>query len=276
MIEERVSFLQQKARLAKRKVLEMCVNAGKGHLTSAYSCAEIVTVLYYGVMRFDSENPNRSGRDRFIMSKNHGSLMTYPILADLGYIDESELGTFMSDGTRLGGHSKIDTAGTDFAGGSLGIGLGVGVGLAYAAKTDNRDFLTFVLIGDGESYEGAIWEAAMVAAHNALGNLIVVLDRNRLCCTDFTERILKLEPITDKWTAFGWDVKEVDGHSIRQLTDVFDGIHEQKREKPLMIIANTTKGNGIDFMSDAPLYHGLAPEVCNIGKAFAQLEGVTA
>jgi transketolase len=272
MDEERIHELRQKVRRAKRKVLEMCVAAGKGHLTTAYSCAEIVSVLFYEVLRIDSKNPRWSERDRFIMSKNHGSLMTYPILADLGYFDENELNTFMTDNTRLGGHSKLNIDGTDFAGGSLGIGLGVGVGLAYAAKMDKRDFLTFVLIGDGESYEGAIWEAAMVAAHNKLGNLIAVLDRNRLCCTDFTEKILRLEPFADKWRAFGWDVEEIDGHSISQLTAAFDGIHEQKREKPFVIIANTTKGNGIDFMSNAPLYHGVAPEKHNIEKAFAQLE----
>jgi transketolase len=198
--------------------------------------------------------------------------MQYPILADLGFSDESELSTFMRDGTRLGGHAKLTLEGVDFAGGSLGIGLGFAVGLAYAFKTGNKDNLVFVLVGDGESYEGSVWEAAMAAAHNKLGNLVAILDRNRLCCTDFTENILTLEPVADKWRAFGWDVREVDGHDIEALLSAFGNIRGENREKPLMIIAQTTKGNGIDFMSDAPLYHGIAPVGDEIARAFAQLE----
>jgi transketolase len=257
----------------KRKVLDMCVSANKGHLTSAFSCAEIVSVLYYSVMRVNPKQPNWDKRDRLIMSKNHGSLMLYPILADLGFFPESELDTFMRDGTRLGGHSKLALEGIDFAGGSLGIGLGVGVGLAYAAKMDENDYLTFVVIGDGECYEGSIWEAAMVAAHNRLGNLVAILDRNRLSCTDFTEKILRLEPLEEKWQAFGWDVCRVNGHDIDALRASLDGLRNRVGDKPRMVIADTVKGHGIDFMSDAPLCHGLAPEKGSEARAYSQLEG---
>jgi len=267
----KIEYIRQKTWEAKKKVLEMCVMANKGHLTTAYSCAEIVAVLYYGIMRHDPKNPNEPLRDRFIMSKNHGSLMLYPILADFGYFPDSELLTFMQDGTRLGGHAKTILEGIDFAGGSLGMGLGVGAGLAYAAKMDKQDWLTFVLIGDGECYEGSIWEAAMFTSHNALGNLIAIVDRNRLCCTDFTEKILKLDPLANKWQAFGWDVIEVDGHNVDELLFYLGNVHNVKRQKPLVLIANTTKGNGIDFMSDAPLYHGIAPEKENIERAFFQI-----
>ena len=271
-LNSKADFISRKTWEAKRKVLEMCIGAQLGHLTSAYSCAEIVAVLYYEVMRHNPQNPTWVERDRFIMSKNHGSLMTYPILSDLGYFPESELDTFMQDGTRLGGHSKLILDGVDYAGGSLGIGLGVGAGLAYAAKMDSGDWLTFVLIGDGECYEGSIWEAAMFAAHNQLGNLIAIVDRNRLCCTDFTEKILRLESLSDKWRAFGWDTLEIDGHNVEQILSSFEGIRNVKKEKPFVIIANTTKGNGIDFMSDAPLFHGIAPAGDDILRARVQIQ----
>ena len=273
MIEEKIKLIEKKTKYAKHKVLEMCVKAGMGHLTTAYSCAEIIATLYYDVMYHFPQNPNHSQRDRFIMSKNHGSLMMYPILADLGYFPDNELMTFMQDNSHLGGHSKLAIKGVDFAGGSLGIGLGVGAGLAYAAKMENENWYTFVLLGDGECYEGSIWETAMFASHNKLVNLIVIIDRNRLCCTDFTENILRLEPLEDKWRAFGWDTLNVDGHNIEELLVSFNYIRSIRRNKPFVVIANTTKGNGIDFMSNAPLYHGIAPKGDDIEKAWIQLEG---
>lgn len=264
--------IKSKVNIAKRRVLDMCIRAKKGHLTTAYSCAEIIAVLYYAVMRVDPQNPQWRERDRFVMSKNHGSLMTYPILADLGFFDVSELDTFMADGTRLGGHSKLCLSGVDFAGGSLGIGLGVAAGMAYAAKLDHESWLTFCLIGDAECYEGAIWEAAILAGHHKLNNLVGILDRNRLGITGFTEDLLRLEPFSSKWTAFGWDVKEIDGHNIPAIMDALSDIRSPERERPLMIIANTTKGHGIDFMSDQPLCHGEAPKANDIERAYAQLE----
>jgi len=252
--------------------LDMGVSAGKGHITTAYSCAEIVAVLYYEILRINPEKPLWENRDRFVMSKNHGSLMTYPILADLGFFDEAELDTFMADGTRLGGHSKLCIPGADFAGGSLGIGLGVAVGLAYAAKMNQKNWLTFCLIGDAECYEGAIWEAAMLAGHHRLNNLIGILDRNRLGITGFTEDLLCLVPLRDKWEAFGWEVREVNGHSVKELLLALSDIRKPERRKPLMVIANTTKGHGIDFMSDEPLCHGAVPNVQDVERAYAQLE----
>lgn len=267
-----VQEIEKKVNAAKRKVLDMGVAAGRGHITSAYSCAEIVAVLYYEILRIDAQNPLWEDRDRFVMSKNHGSLMTYPILSDLGFFDPKELAAFMANGTRLGGHSKLCLPGVDFAGGSLGIGLGVAVGMAYAAKMDRKNWLTFCLVGDAECYEGAIWEAAMLAGHHKLNNLITMLDRNRLGVTGFTEDLLRLAPLAGKWQAFGWETKEVDGHSVKELLKVLSNAREPKREKPLMIIANTTKGHGIDFMSDAPLYHGEAPKPKDVKRAYSQLE----
>ena len=257
---------------AKRKVLDMCIEAGQGHLTTAFSCAEIVAVLYYDVMRTDPQNPGWENRDRFVMSKNHGSLMTYPILTDLGYFDMAELGTFMKDGTRLGGHSKLCIPGADFAGGSLGIGLGVAVGMAYAAKMGKKDWMTFCLVGDAECYEGSIWESAMLASHQKLSNLVVIIDRNGLGVTGFTEELLRIDPLTNKWESFGWDVREVNGHSIPELREALSDVRDRHSGKPLAIIANTIKGHGIDFMSNAPLYHGAAPQKKEIARAYRQLE----
>ncbi len=264
--------IKLKVNWAKHKVLDMCCAAGKGHLTSAYSCAEVIAVLYYAVLRLDPKVPNWKIRDRFIMSKNHGSLMTYPILADLGFLEENELKTFMQDGTRLGGHSKLGIPGVEFSGGSLGIGLGVATGLAYAAKMDQEDWMTFCLVGDAECYEGAIWEAAMLAAHQQLNNLVLIIDRNRLGITGFTEDLLQLEPLSDKWRAFGWDVCDVNGHDVHMLLDVFTTIRERRNQKPLAVISHTVKGHGIDFMSDAPLCHGVSPQGIDQERAYAQLE----
>lgn len=267
-----VQELLDKVFFAKRKVLDMCVAAGKGHLTSAYSCAEIVAVLYYNIMRIDPSNPTWKDRDRFVMSKNHGSLMTYPILADLGYFDASELSSFMMDGTRLGGHSKLCLPGVDFSGGSLGIGLGVSVGLAYSAKMDQKNWLTFCVVGDAECYEGSVWEAAMLASHLELNNLVVFVDRNKLGITGFTEDILRMEPFADKWRAFGWDTRIINGHRIEEIQNALLDVRRRKSKKPLVIIAHTIKGHGIDFMSNAPLYHGVPPKLSEIERAYAQLE----
>ena len=177
----------------------------------------------------------------------------------------------MRDGTRLGGHSKLCIPGVDFAGGSLGIGLGAAVGMAYAAKLDQKDWLTFCLVGAAESYEGAIWEAAMLAGHHKLNNLVGILDRNRLGVTGFTEDILKIEPIDKKWEAFGWEVREINGHDISQVREALTDVRGRESDKPLMIIAQTTKGNGIDFMSDAPLFHGEPPRGADVERAYAQL-----
>lgn len=272
MDSDRIAFLKDKVHQAKRSVLEMCVNAGMGHVTSAYSCAEILVALYYDIMKINPQKPDDENRDRFIMSKNHGSVMTFPILADLGFIDSSLLMTFMKDGSPLGGHSKMSLNGVDFSGGSLGIGFGVAAGVAYGAKLDNKDFFTYVLIGDGECYEGSIWESAMFASHNKLNNLIAIVDRNELACTDFTEKMLAQEPMQDKWKSFGWETIEVDGHNLEKVLSALKNSKTRNNTEPLCIIAHTVKGKGVDFMSQKPLCHGAAPSGDDIKRAFSVLE----
>lgn len=261
--------LKEKTAEIKHKCLEICVNAGIGHVTTAFSCAEIMVCLYYNVMNFSLGSMDN---DKFIMSKNHGSVITYPILADLGFIEKDKLFTFMQNGSYLGGHSKIAVPGVDYSGGSLGIGLGVAAGLAYGLRLQNKTNKVYALVGDGESYEGSIWEAAMFAAHNKLTNLTVIVDRNKMACTDFTEHMLELEPYEDKWKSFGWKTVVIDGHDISQILDAFEKTGRPDGDKPVCIIANTVKGHGIDFMSNDPLMHGVAPKGEKAELAFKELE----
>lgn len=263
--------LKAKCQEIKKKALEMCIKANTGHVTSAFSCAEIVASLYYSIMHIDKNNPRWEGRDRFIMSKNHASVIVYPIFADFGWIPNDL--DFLENGSLLGSHSKTEIPGVDYAGGSLGIGLGVACGMAYAAKSSNKSWKTYVVVGDGECYEGSIWESAIFAAHNNLSNLYVFLDRNGLCVTDYTEKMLKLDPIKEKWEAFGWEVREVSGHDIPSILKTVDELQNCKFEKPRCIICNTVKGRGIDFMENKLFMHGVAPKGEWAIKAMKQIGG---
>ena len=249
----------------------MCDEAKDGHVTSAFSCAEIVAALYYSIMNIKPEDPTWKNRDRFIMSKNHGSVITYPILEDLGYFSAKHQKPFLMNDGYLGGHTKLTIPGADFAGGSLGIGLGVGAGLAYAAKQDLAQWNTYCIIGDGECYEGSIWESVMFAAANNLNNLVVFLDRNRLTLSDFTENMLPLESMEDKWKAFGWNVKTINGHNIKEIIDAVSEVPRRESNKPLCVICNTSKGKGIDYLEDKMYRHGFAPTGDQAKEAIRQI-----
>lgn len=267
-----IESLKSKTKQIKHQCLEMSVKAGMGHVTTAFSCAEIMTALYYRVMNIDVKNPDWENRDRFIMSKNHGSMILYPILADLGYIEKNSLNTFMANGSIIGGHSKICVNGVDFSGGSLGIGFGVACGLAYGARLSKRNYKTYVLLGDGECYEGSVWESAMFGGSNKLSNMVVILDRNGMACTDFTEHMLKEESFKDKWSAFNWEVMEIDGHDMSQVVSALEYTKIYTGTNPICIIAKTVKGHGVDFMSNNPLMHGVAPRGEQIAEAFRQVD----
>lgn len=265
--------LEEKVMSAKEACLEMCIGAGVGHVTSAFSCAEIVATLYYDIMNIDPKNPSWSQRDRFVMSKNHGSVITYPILADLGFFPREQLTQFLKDGSFLGIHTKPSVPGADFSGGSLGIGLGMACGMAYVAKLNGEKWLTFCLVGDGECYEGSIWEASMFASANELSNLIVIVDRNQMAITDFTEKMLPFHSLEEKWRSFGWEVRTIkNGHDIVQIKTALTDIR-YRQGKPLCLVANTIKGHGIDFMESAPLWHGRAPGGEQAKLAIEQLTG---
>ena len=265
--------LAEKAAEVRRRTFEMVMKAGKGHLGGSFSCVELLVALYYGrVLRFDPSNPTWDGRDRFIISKAHGSNSLFVILADLGFYAESELSRFLENGSLLSGHTDHRTPGIEIVSGSLGHGLGVAAGMALGARLDDEDWLTFALIGDGESQEGSIWEAAMFASHQKLSNLVGITDRNFLGSEDFTENTVSLEPLADKWSAFGWDVASIDGHSFEEIFEAFKDIRDRRSDKPLMVIARTSKGKGISFLENTPPAHHTLPKGEYIDIARADLK----
>ena len=271
-MEEKIDKLKQKANWVRKQILEMIVSAGKGHIGGALSCTDILVTLYYGgILRFDPSNKNLDSRDRFILSKGHSCAALYAILGDLGYFPASELIKFQKEWSILRGHPDRKIQGIEVDSGSLGHGLGIGAGLSLSAKMDKKDFLTFVLLGDGECYEGSVWEAGMFAAHHKLNNLIGIIDYNGLCVTDFIKDCLDIEPLGDKWKAFGWDVAIVDGHSFGELLSVFSTLRKRESKKPLMVIANTIKGKGISFMEGNLDFHHTVPKAEQIEIARKEL-----
>lgn len=253
--------LKKQAMWVRNRVLDMCISAGAGHIAPALSCIEILVSLYYGnILRVNPRNPKWKRRDRFVLSKGQGCAALYAVLADLGFFPVSELNTYTRLGSRLGGHSESNVPGVEAFTGSLGHGLAIGAGMALAAKMDKREYMTVVLLGDGECQEGSVWETAMFASHHRLDNLIAVIDRNKLQAIDFTEKVVALEPLAEKWKAFGWDIKETDGHSFKSLLSVFKEFRSRKSEKPLAVIAFTTKGKGVSFMENKPIWHYRIPQ----------------
>lgn len=253
--------LEDKTHYICNQVLDMCIKAGTGHVTSSLSCAEVLVVLYYGgILNYDASNPEWCDRDRFVLSKGQASPILYTILADVGFFPKTKLAKFGQANGAVGVHMQCDVAGVEITAGSLGHGLGIGAGMALAARMDRKHYVTFVLLGDGECHEGSIWESAMFAGHHQLNNLITIVDRNWLCATDFTENCVRLNPMDEKWKAFGFEVVSINGHSFQEIFSALDGFRSRRLHKPLMIIANTVKGKGISFMENQPLWHSVAPK----------------
>lgn len=270
-----VERLQAKTRELRIKVLQMIYQAKSGHPGGSFSATEIMTVLYYHVLRHNAKNPMWIDRDRFILSKAHAAPILYAILADMGYFASNELRTLRQIGSLLQGHpSRTLTPGVE-ASGSLGQGLSIGCGIAYAAKMlDHRDFLTYILLGDGELNEGQVWEAAMFASHYKLDNIVAIVDKNGFQFVGPTKEILDLEPLTCKWKAFGWHVEEVEnGHDIVALVNAFNYLHDMKG-KPKVLIAKTIKGKGVSFMENKVEWHGIAPNDRQFFDALRELEKV--
>lgn len=273
-MEQKIEALKAKSFEIRKRMMEMCIKAGTGHCTSSLSATDILTTLYYGgVMRHDPDNPEWEDRDRLFLSKGQASPLQYTILADLGYFDPAQLENFAQHGGAFGVHLQKSVAGVEITCGSLGHGFGLAAGSALAAKKDRKLNMVFALLGDGECYEGSIWETAMFASHNRLNNMVVVIDRNFQCVTDFTENIVALEPMVDRWEAFGWNVKRIDGHDHAALLDAFNGARSRRSNKPLAIIADTAKGEGVDFMECVPLWHGIAPQGADAEMAMKKLKG---
>jgi len=258
--------LKRKIREVRMWAIQGIAEAGSGHPGASFSAAEIMGTLYFRRMRHDPKNHSWDERDYFINSKAHSAPGFYSTLAVAGYFPPEEIKTLRKLGSRLQGHpvryserqKHHSVPGIEYSGGSEGIGLSVGVGIALASRLDGKKNRVYVLIGDGESNEGQIWEASMAAAKFKLDNLVAVLDRNRVQQDGFTEDIMPLDPTKNKWEAFNWQVFEVDGHRVEQLMDALNKA-SQVKDKPVMIVANTVKGNGVRHMANNPQWHGKAP-----------------
>lgn len=251
-----VEFLQNKADWVRKELLKIHKIAPGIRLASSLSCIEILTTLYYGkVIIHDPQNIFWEQRDRFIISKAHGSVSFYPILADLGYFDMKQLEMVGKPGGILGDIPDCSVPGYETVNGSLGHGLGVACGIALGLKRMNRKEKVFVLLGDGELYEGSVWEAIMFASHQNLSNLILIIDNNKICMLDYCKKIIDLDPIDEKFMIFGWQPQIVNGHNIAELHDAFSSAKEDTTSKPKLIIANTIKGKGVPRLETDSLCH---------------------
>ena len=259
------------AKKLRRHVIKMIGQAGSGHPGGSLSSAEIITVLFFSVLRLDPANPRWLDRDRFILSKGHAAPILYSALAERGYFHTEELATLRVLGSCLQGHCDMTSApGVEISSGSLGQGLSFGIGMALAGRLDARDYRVFVLLGDGECDEGQVWEAAMATSHFKLDNLVAIVDHNGLQIDGWNRDIMNLEPLADKWKAFGWHVIEVNGHELSELISAFDEA-KRIRGRPTVIIAHTIKGKGVSFMENNVDFHGKAPNPAEIEKALEEL-----
>jgi len=254
-----VSQLQELARQVRLDILEMLFKAKSGHTGGSLSAADILVALFFAQMRFTPQDPCWPGRDRFVLSKGHAAPALYAVLSRLGYFPREELFTLRQFGSTLQGHPDSScTPGVEVSTGSLGQGLSIANGMALAARLNGSGARVYALLGDGEVQEGQIWEAAMSAAHYQLDNLVAVLDRNRLQIDGRTADVMGLEPLAQKWEAFGWHTQEVDGHSFPELLAALkaaDGI----AGRPHMIVAHTVKGKGVSIFENQAKYHGVTP-----------------
>ena len=266
-----VASLRQAATQIRRDIVIMTTEANSGHPGGSLSAVEIVTALYFHVMRHDPQNPAWPERDRFILSKGHASPVLYGALARSGYFPAEELKTYRKLDSRLQGHPHVGTPGVEMSGGSLGQGLSFGIGHALAARLNGQSYHTYVLLGDGECDEGQVWEAAMAANHYKVDNLTAFVDRNGIQNDRFTSQVMELEPLADKWRAFGWHVIECDGHDFVQVLDAVANARDV-RGMPTVIIARTVKGKGVSFMENNPDFHGKAATKDELAIALTELE----
>lgn len=266
--------LNQKAKQLRLDVLSAITKAGKGHIGGSYSIIDILVALFYGgIIKFDPINPDWEGRDRFILSKGHAGIAVYAVLADLGFFPKQEL-DFLNNGRMLGEHPDQLIPGIEAISGSLGHGLSIATGMALADKLDSKaNRRTFVILGDGECYEGSVWEAANFASHHNLRNLCAIIDRNSLITHGSTEEINSLEPMIDKWLAFGWETRDVDAHDINELINIFQDLGSKRSNKPTALIANSVKGKGVSFMENEAAWHHGGIDALKFTAAEKELQG---
>lgn len=266
-----VTELQTIAKKLRRDIVMMIGKAGSGHPGGSLSAVEIVTALYFKVMRHKPDDPHWSERDRFVLSKGHSAPVLYAALAESGYFPTEELPTLRKFGSSLQGHTDCNcTPGVEMSAGSLGQGLSFSIGVALAGRLNKQNYRVYTLLGDGECEEGQVWEAAMAAAHFKIDTLTAIVDKNGLQIDGWTKDIMNTEPFVEKWQAFGWHTIEIDGHNFNQLIGAFEQA-KTINGKPAVIVAHTVKGKGISFMENNVDFHGKAPNPAQVEQALKEL-----
>lgn len=266
-----IARLEEKALILRRDIVKMIGLAGSGHPGGSLSAADIVAALYFHILKHDPKNPHWKERDRFVLSKGHAAPVLYAALAESGYFQREILWSLRQFGSPLQGHPDMrKVAGVEVSTGSLGQGLAVACGLALAGKLDRLNYRVYALLGDGESQEGEIWEAAMLAAHYKLDNLIAITDYNELQIDGRLSEVKDICPLDEKWKAFGWEIFCIDGHNMAQIVWALTEAQKVKN-KPVMIEAKTIKGKGVSFMEDVVDWHGKAPNLEQMKQALAEL-----
>lgn len=274
VLSERIKRLELQAKEVRLHIVDMIYKAQSGHPGGALSSADILTALYFDIMNIDPKNPKWADRDRFVLSKGHACPVWYACLALKGYFPVKELDTLRRFESILQGHPVMQkTPGVDMTTGSLGQGLSMGVGMALEAKMTKKDFMTYVVIGDGELDEGQNWEAAASAAKFNLQNLVAIIDENRLQMDGHTWEVMPLGSIADKFRAFNWEVMEMDGHNMFDIILTLEKARLADNGKPVCIVARTVKGKGVSFMEDIREWHGKAPNDSEYEIAMKELRG---
>lgn len=266
-----IALLRLKAEKIRKRIIEIIYQADSGHTGGSLSATDILTTLYLCVMNVDPSDPKMSYRDRFIMSKGHSVESLYCVLSEAGFISDRVLETYGKFGSILAGHPTIKVPGVEINSGALGHGLSVGVGMALAGRMNKLPYRVFVLMGDGEQAEGSVYEAAISAGHYHLGNLVTIIDRNRLQISGNTEDVMSLEPLGKRWESFGWEVHHTNGNNIDSLVACFRGIPDQS-DKPQLIIADTVKGKGVSFMENVAKWHHGVPDGQQFQQAISEID----
>jgi len=264
--------MEAMAKKLRRHIITMTGKAGSGHPGGSLSAVEIITALYFGLLRHKPSDPQWEDRDRFVLSKGHAAPLLYATLAECGYLPIEELLTLRQLDSRLQGHvDRTVTPGVEMSSGALGQGLSFAVGVALAGRLNSEKYRVYVLLGDGECDEGQVWEAAMAATHFKVDNLIAIVDNNGLQIDGWNRDVMNLSPFNEKWQAFGWHVIELDGHDLTQLIDAFKQAKLVKGQ-PTVIIAHTVKGKGVSFMENNSDFHGKAPNTADVEIALKELK----
>lgn len=270
--DEKVQVISTRARAMRKHIVRMITEAKSGHPGGSLSAADIVATLYFHEMKLDAAHPDDANRDRFVLSKGHAAPVLYAALAEKGFFPAEELLTLRKINSRLQGHPDMKKVpGVDMSTGSLGQGLSAANGMALAGKLDGRTYRVYALLGDGELQEGQVWEAAMLAAHYQLDNLVAFVDHNHLQIDGNVEKVMSPEPVAEKWRAFGWNVLEIDGHNIPQIVEALETARQTKG-KPTMIVAETIKGKGVSFMENQAGWHGNAPKPEQLEQCLSDIE----